>query len=505
MEMKQQLRMAQQLVMTPQLQQAIKLLQLSRMELIDSIRDEMLENPILVEEGMDESPSQAAEQADAPADGPAPPSAEKPADLVSQPDEVAAAVQGTDGVVDASPSDTGTKDPAGDIDWENYLDTYQSPAPGPSIRRSADDLPSIEQTLTKTPGLTDHLTWQLRMSRMDEVEEAIAMVVIHNLDDYGYLKDVTVEEIGEQVEEPPEKVEAVLKRVQEFDPVGVAARDLRECLLLQAAVHYPQDEDLSTVIRDHLSNLERKNYQAIVREIKQPLEEVIEIAKIVASMEPRPGRMYTGQDTHYVSPDIHVLKVGDEYITVLNEDGLPKLKVSDYYRRSLAGSGNKDTKEYINEKLRSAVWIIRSIHQRQRTILKVTESIVKFQREFLDKGIAYLKPLILRDVADDIGMHESTVSRVTTNKYVHTPQGLFELKYFFNSGIRRYGEDDIASEAVKDKIKHIVSAENTRKPYSDQQIVRILAEQDIHIARRTVAKYREMLGILPSSKRKSLF
>jgi len=499
-EMKQQLRMTQSLVMTPQLQQAIKLLQLSRMELIENIQTEMLENPVLVEEGMDESPTDAATAA-----GEA--EAER-AEAAPAPAATTADKATGDAKVEAAPEPTtaAEKDPIGDIDWENYLDTYSNQAAtGPTVRRAADELPSIEATLTKSPNLTDHLEWQLRLTKMDATLEALGLMVIHNLDDNGYMADVTCEEIADQADVAPEQVEEALRRVQLLDPVGVAARDLRECLLIQAKHHHPADEELAQVVEEHLANLERKNYQAIARDMKLPMEEVIEIARTVSELDPKPGRMFAGSDTHYVSPDIYVVKVGDEYEIVLNEDGLPKLRVSDYYRKALQGSDEKSAKDYIHEKLRSAVWIIRSIHQRQRTIYKVTESIVKFQREFLDKGIAYLKPLILRDVADDIGMHESTVSRVTTNKYVHTPQGLFELKFFFNSGIRRYGSDDIASEAVKDKIKHIVSGENPKKPFSDQAIVRILAQQDIHIARRTVAKYRDILGILPSSKRKNLF
>lgn len=497
-EMKQQLRMTQSLVMTPQLQQAIKLLQLSRMELIENIQSEMLENPVLVEEGMDQSPTDAAQEA-------AGEGGERTFDEVAA--SLAGRVEGkTDSATEVKDAGPAEKDPIADIDWENYLDTYASqPSTGPTVRRTNDELPSIEATLTKSPDLTDHLEWQLRMTKLDPTLEALGHMVIHNLDDNGYLSDATCEELAEQAEVELELVEQALAMVQHLDPVGVAARDLRECLLIQAKHHQPHDEELAQVISGHMSNLERKNYQAIARDMKLPMEEVIEIARTVSEFDPKPGRVYSGADTHYVSPDIYVVKVAEEYEIVLNEDGLPKLRVSDYYRSALQGSKEKEAKEYIHEKLRSAVWIIRSIHQRQRTIYKVTESIVKFQREFLDKGISYLKPLILRDVADDIGMHESTVSRVTTNKYVHTPQGLFELKFFFNSGIRRYGSDDIASEAVKDKIKVIVSGEDLKKPFSDQAIVRILAQQDIHIARRTVAKYRDILGILPSSRRKSLF
>ncbi|MFQ5457211.1 MAG: RNA polymerase sigma-54 factor, partial [Myxococcota bacterium] len=233
-------------------------------------------------------------------------------------------------------------------------------------------------------------------------------------------------------------------------------------------------------------------------------EKVTEAARVISHLEPKPGRPFSDQESFYITPDIYVHKVGENYVIVLNEDGMPKLRISSFYRDVLYGrsSTSKVTKEYIQEKLRSAVWLIKSIHQRQRTIYKVVESIVKFQRDFFDKGINCLKPLNLRDVADDIGMHESTISRVTTNKYVHTPQGIYELKFFFNSGINISGGEHVASEAVKDRIRKIILAENPARPFSDQKIVEILRQSDIEIARRTVTKYREILGILSSTKRK---
>ena len=257
------------------------------------------------------------------------------------------------------------------------------------------------------------------------------------------------------------------------------------------------------IITKHLANLEKKNYQAIAKDLDQPVEEIYEAAKVIMDFDPKPGREYTAEEPTYITPDVYVHKVGDKYFVVANDDGLPKLKISDFYRTALAGGAK--AREYIQEKLRSAQWLIRSIQQRQRTIVRVTESILKFQREFFDKGTAHLKPLILRDVAEDIGMHESTVSRVTTNKYVHTPQGIFELKYFFNSGIARTDGDDLASEAVKLKIKQIIGSESPKSPHSDQRIVELLKDQNIEIARRTVAKYREQLRILSSSKRRQVF
>jgi len=392
---------------------------------------------------------------------------------------------------------------ASEIDWDNYLENYSSAPSMPSYKPSSEELPSLESTLTKKTSLFEHLVWQLKLSKFDEVDEKIGMLIIGNLDLDGYLKEPSIEEIAEEAEAPVERAEAVLKRIQLFDPVGVAARSLQECLLIQARHQGADDDILVRILTDHLANLEKKNYQAIARDLKEPVEEIYEAAKVIMQFDPRPGREYTTEEPHYITPDVFIHKVGDKYFVVPNDDGLPKLKISSFYRSAL--NGTPKAREYIQDKLRSAQWLIRSIQQRQRTIVKVTESIIKFQRDFFDKGIAYLKPLILRDVAEDINMHESTISRVTTNKYVHTPQGIFELKFFFNSGISRTDGDEVASEAVKTKIKQIIAAEDARHPYSDQKIVELLKDQTIDIARRTVAKYREQLGILSSSKRKQLF
>jgi RNA polymerase sigma-54 factor len=292
--------------------------------------------------------------------------------------------------------------------------------------------------------------------------------------------------------------------VQQCDPVGVAARDLRECLLIQARFHQ-FGAIVEDVISSHMENLEKKNYQAIARTMDLELDEVIEAARIISQMEPHPGRPFAGDDAQYVTPDIYVKKIDGDWATVLNEDGMPRLKISSFYRNALSGNSSEETKKYVTDKLNSAAWLIRSIQQRQKTIVKVTESIVKFQKDFFDRGVDCLKPLILRDVADDIGMHESTVSRVTNNKYVHTPHGIFELKYFFNSSINKTDGDNLASEAVKSKIKVLIQQEDPKDPFSDQALVELLKKDGIEIARRTVAKYREMMGVLPSSKRKRLF
>jgi RNA polymerase sigma-54 factor len=261
------------------------------------------------------------------------------------------------------------------------------------------------------------------------------------------------------------------------------------------------------MLTDHISDLEGRKYPAIAKALGVTLDEVLAAAKLISGLDPRPGRPFNQEEVHYISPDIFVYKIGEEYVVVLNDEGLPNLRINSFYRNALSGGAKVDEKagEYIQEKMRGAVWLIKSIHQRQRTIYKVTKSIVKFQRDFFDRGIEYLKPLVLRDVAEDIEMHESTISRVTTNKYVQTPQGLFELKYFFNSGINTTEGESVASESVKSKIKEIISGENTRKPYSDQKMVELLKDVGIEIARRTVTKYREMLGIGSSTERKRHF
>ncbi|MEE9567258.1 MAG: RNA polymerase factor sigma-54, partial [Desulfobacteria bacterium] len=261
------------------------------------------------------------------------------------------------------------------------------------------------------------------------------------------------------------------------------------------------------IIRNHLKHLENKNYKAISRALGVGLGDVLSAVDIIIRMEPKPGRQFSDEEPQYISPDVFVYKVGDEFVIVLNEDGMPKLRISSFYKKALSNKGEEfagRTRDYIKSKLRSAVWLIRSIHQRQRTIYKVVESIICFQRDFLEKGLVHLRPMVLRDVAGDIGMHESTVSRVTTNKYVHTPQGIFELKFFFNSSISRFNGEAIASASVKEKIRQIIESEDPTKPYSDKKMVDILESSNINIARRTVAKYREMLGVLSSNKRKNI-
>jgi len=484
-ELKQQLRLSQSLVMTPQLQQAIKLLQLSQLELVASVQAELEQNPVLEE---------VAEGDDDPLHDNV---AEAAAEAIPEQTTEQEAHSG-DGAMEAA------ADRLADIDWQSYAEAY----PQTSYAGSGggeEERRSFEATATKRESLQDHLTWQLQLSTMPEEDQLAASWVIGNLDDNGFLQS-PADEIARQSGAPIERVEAAIARIQRLDPPGIAARDLRESLLLQLDALHIKDPLVRVLVSEHLQPLQKREFKALMRDTGATIEALAAAAHVIGNLEPRPGRAFGGEDPIYIVPDIYVHKVGDDYHVVLNEDGLPKLKLNALYRDVLAKSRDvaKDTREYVQERVRSALWLIKSIHQRQRTIYKVMESIVRFQREFFDRGIAYLKPLNLRDVADDIGMHESTVSRVTTNKYCHTPQGIFELKYFFNSSINRVEGDAIASESVKERIRKLVATEDPKNPLSDQRIAEILKSTNIDIARRTVTKYREAMNILSSTQRRAV-
>jgi RNA polymerase sigma-54 factor len=487
LDLKQTVKLSQQLVMTPQLQQAIKLLQLSRLELINQVQQELQENPVLEETLDEESPEPGTPEAAAAGEGMGESISEPPAPPAE--DSAADSAEAT------------AEQMISDVDWENYIDS----APQTSLSRPDDDRPPLDANLTPPTSLSDHLLWQLGFADFSEKEVQVALLVIGNLNEDGYLEH-ELAEIASELGVELAFAEAVLRRVQHFDPVGVASRNLSECLLVQMGVAKVDSPLALRIASRHLDLLQRKDYRGIARAEETSVEEVAAAARIIGSFEPRPGRAYSGDEPVYITPDIFVHKLGNEYHVVLNEDGMPKLRVSPAYRGVLGDRtpSSKDTRDYVREKLRSAVWLIKSIHQRQRTIVKVMESILRFQRGFFDRGPEALRPLNLRDVADDIGMHESTVSRVTTNKYVQTPHGVYELKFFFNSSIRTSDGDTIASESVKEKIGKLIRAEDRRHPHSDQKLVELLRGENIDIARRTVTKYREALGILSSTRRREI-
>ena len=488
-ELKQNLKLSQQLIMTPQLQQAIKLLQLSRQELVEAINQEMEENPLLEEiapeEGTDDTINEEYEK-----------------DVLSAERENIKAIEHTEEL--NVEKGAGTEE----FDWASYLEDY-GPVGATYGGRDGEET-SWDNVLTESQSLAQYLTWQMKMSSFAEDEERVCSQIIGNLDPNGYLC-ATITEIAQLENVSEEFVEAVLKRVQEFDPPGIAARNLQECLLIQSKMLGVKNKIIEVIIKDFLKELELKNYVHIAHKLKVPLREVEIAILLINGMNPKPGSIYSEEKTQPIIPDVYVVKAGDEYKIILNDDGLPRLRISNFYREIMGGlSGHalheaEDGKKYIKDKVQSATWLIKSIQQRQNTIYKVAESIVKYQKEFFDRGIDFLKPLVLRDIANDIEMHESTISRVVSNKYMHSPQGIFEMKYFFGSSIKRTSDGTIASKSVKEEIKQIISGEPPRKPYSDCEIVDMLKAKGVNIARRTVAKYREMMGILPSSKRKKYF
>ncbi len=584
----------QRLVMTQSLQQAIRLLQLSRAELMDSIGEALSENPMLEEVPMADI---------GPGDTPSP------------------ITQGEGSTTDfETPAQASERV---EIDWQNYFtDLARSPTEGAGSYRDTDEeRPGLAQTLTRGSTLREHLEEQLATQDFDIVLLRIAEDIIGNLDDDGYFRPSRLDvrggndalrrsllrqaqaqgnearEVGaglvltwmtdQEMQQWQELAEAkgfetevyaanslrdialrcraseeeviqALDLVKSLDPVGIGSRDLRECLALQAEQRYPEEPLLHRLIDQHLPRIESRDYAAIRKDLRCTAEELERLVHTLATLEPRPGRRFTGETARYITPDVFVTKVGDDYLVTLNEDGLPKLRVAGYYQAALAGeepgshaevhaqretNGHKDSstppsgrdqqrdkaREYLQEKLRAATWMIRSIHQRQSTIQRVTESIMRFQRPFLDQGVDKLRPLVLREVAEDVGLHESTVSRVTTNKYVHTPQGIYELKYFFGSRIVAQGGEDMAASAVRQAIKKLLEREKPASPLSDQEIAEILqgswdrgrmlarlqcTESQVEglrptspmdIARRTVAKYREQLGIESSSKRRKAY
>lgn len=484
-ELKQNLKLTQQLIMTPQLQLAIKLLQMSRLELVDMVQQEMEENPLLEEVASDEDPE--IEQKI------------EPAETVEEDREEPQTVQRTEEL-------TGEGDGREDFDWDNYLEDY-GPM-GITYDRKEATSTSWDNLLVAKPSLTDHLIWQLRLSSLNDDERRVGEQIIGNLDQNGYLV-ATADEIAVQEKVPSEFVEGVLKKIQEFDPVGIAARDVRECLLLQAKMAGDARSLVERIIVDHLKELEIRNYAYIARKLKVSIDDVLAAVLIISHMDPRPGSVFNEERIQAIVPDVYVLKSDEGYKIVLNDDGLPRLRISNYYREIMAGMNSRvkqeGGKKYIRERVQSATWLIKSIQQRQKTIYRISESIVKFQKDFFDQGIGSLKPLILRDIADDVEMHESTISRVVTNKYMHTPRGILELKFFFGSGIHKNGSENISSKSVQEDIRKIISGENPRKPFSDQEIVKMLADSGITIARRTIAKYRDMMGVPPSSRRKKYF
>jgi len=540
-DLKQQLNISQRLehrlVMTQQMQQAISMLQLSHLELIEQINEELLENPILQEaddsSGDDASGEDAFDEGYGDESGGSRDSLElgavgdrRAVDEGRDSLELAAVgaasgdgtgeegggpdVGGSDELLSEVPSSENLSlaqedHLREDVEWNAYVadSANYTPDQGLYDPSALEEWVPPENRLASKPTLSEHLLWQLQVSDLTPHERAAGEFIIGNLDADGYLTSITLEEIAQKTSLLLETVERALAKIQQFDPVGVAARDLVECLLIQATHFGTVDPVMETILARHLKELERKDYGTIARALKIPVEEVLETVKAILVLDPHPGRAYGSEDVTYIVPDVYIYRQGDDYQVSLNDDGMPRLRLS---QKFLATHDQAAVKEYIEQKKRHAKWLIQAIQMRQETILRVTRSILKFQRDFFDFGPTRLRPLTLREVAVDVERHESTVSRVTTNKYAHTPHGLFELKYFFRNAVSRTdGGEDMASEVVRNRIRVLIEAENPKKPMSDQELVAALAREGIEIARRTVQKYREQLGILNSSQRKRFF
>jgi RNA polymerase sigma-54 factor len=508
LEQKLSLKLAQKLVMTPSLQQAIKLLQMTRMELDTLLTQELVENPVLEESSEieeDEAPREEERKEKESADGEAE-------------GEGAAKEEAAGPELDHTES-------MENIDLDAYFGDYWESSGYSSMIEEREE-PPIENSLSREPDLYDHLLWQLHMAEVEPRQREIAELIIGNLDPDGFLV-ATPDEIcamgrngcdadwdgangGESADYELAEVHAALELVRGFDPPGIASSSLPESLLRQMdALGIAEDALARRIILEAWDLFLRRQFPAVAKRLGVELAALEAELEIIKSLETHPGRKFSTERPHYIEPDVFVRRVGDEYVIQLNDDGLPRLRVSRAYRRMLQAMRSEgrqsEAQQFIKDKIRSAVWLIKSLDQRQRTIYKVAASIVRQQREFLDQGIEHLRPMVLRDVAEDIGMHESTVSRVVSNKYIHTQRGLFPMKFFFHSGIDREYGDNISSLTVKRKIEQMIQAEDPKRPLSDSELMRILNREGIQIARRTVAKYRDELSIPSSTERKQIF
>jgi len=491
LEQKLRLKLAQRLVMTPSLQQAIKLLQLSRLELEETLTQEILENPILdVEEQEEEAPQTEAPEA----------ASETASTAASQED-------------DALPS---AEETYADIDVEAFFADYLADGgrvEGPSMAFSSDSEVPLENFLSASPGLYDHLLWQLHLQSAPDSLVEVAEFIIGNLDEDGFLR-ATDEEIAEGTGAEHEAVVQAVELVQSLDPPGIATRSLRECLLTQVRVleggEIPEAEGdllerVELILDQHFDIFLHQKWEALATVVGCEVTEFKAVLEIIQCLEPKPGRVYHQEKNAYIQPDVYIRKIDGAYTITLNDDGLPRLRINSRYARMLEGSSDPQVNSYLREKMRNAVWLMKSIDQRQRTIYKVAQSIVSFQRAFLDFGLEHLKPMVLRQVAEDIGMHESTISRVVSNKYMYTPRGLFPMKFFFHSGVDSARGENVSSLVVKERIRKLVEAEDSSRPLSDSKIMKMLQREGIRLARRTVAKYREEMNIPSSDKRKKVF
>jgi RNA polymerase sigma-54 factor len=472
------LKVAQKQILTPGLVQMVSVLALNKLELREMINQEMIANPVL-EEVPEEVPSLEEVEKKIESEG------EKP--VITPPE---------------APARNGDNhDSFEEIDFGSFFDEYLDPG----YRSPAVEIvekPSFENFLSQPTSLADHLEWQLSLSICSDEVRRAGESIIGNLNEDGYLT-ATLEEIAQTGGHEPDDVEEALLLVQEFDPLGVAARDVRECLLIQLKTLAPENTLAQQIVSDHLKQLQNKQYREIARALDRPVKVVERAVEVIRKLDPRPGQRYNSSQARLIEPDVAFVKTGDGFQVILNEDGLPQLRLSHHYRRMLdEGSTTREVRNYVKERFTSAIQLIKNIEQRKQTIVKVCEAIIRRQREFLDKGIDYLRPMMIKEVAEEVGVHPSTVSRAVASKYAHTPQGVYELRYFFSEAVQGPSGGSTSLINLKRLVKKMIEEEDPVRPLTDEQITQRLRELGFCVTRRTVAKYREDMRIPSTHQRR---
>ena len=509
----------QKMILTPQLRQRIEMLQMNSLELNELIEQEMVANPILEEvqpgeevqeisdnildqnsDSAEYSLENGADRSNAEPDTPVDVAPDIPdgASLNGNEEAAAADYEGDDDV------STEKTDAFDEIDYGREFQDYLDPGYRTQEIEYKDDAPSFEQFLTHSPSLSEHLEWQVNLLSLSPLHEEAAIQIIGNLDEDGRLA-ASVEEIAESCKTSVENVEAARKAVMQLDPVGCGATDVKECLLSQLEANGEGESLAATLVQDHLEDLQPHRLQHLSKATGRDLHELDKEIGKIRELDPYPGRRYTSDDALFVSPEVYIEKLDDDYVIFFADDGSPRLRISPTYHSMLDQSDtSKETRDFIKEKVRSAVDLLRNIEHRRQTIYRVVECIVSRQRDFLDKGVEHIKPMMLKDVAEDIGMHLSTISRVVNRKYAHTPQGVIELRRFFSEGMLNEEGEEVSTRILKLRIKKMVEEEDTKSPLTDDQIARVLSKEGVKLSRRTVAKYRDQMNIPGSRERKTV-
>jgi RNA polymerase sigma-54 factor len=522
--------LSQRLVLTPQLRQRIEMLQMTTLELTDLIQQQLLENPVLEEVPTQEEVQELAEKvldhlassdADSTFEAAAPESGGASSNGTGELEPISAAAglsddsvegvsgsveQGEEGIAEEGGADDTSRDAFEEIDFGREFQDYLDPGYKTQEIEYKEDAPTFEQFLTRPPSLADHLEWQLHMSPIDENACDAAVAVIGNLNADGRL-NATNEEIAVMGNWSEDVVEQARQTVMRLDPVGCGARDVKECLLVQLEVRGETDRLATRLINDHFADLQQHKLPNLSKQIGVEVELLLAELQFIRTLDPYPGRRYSSEEPILISPEIYIEKLDendDEYVIYFADDGSPRLRVSAQYQQMLTQGVSNETKSFIREKMRSAVDLLRNIEHRRQTIYKVVESIVARQRDFLDHGVQHIKPMMLKDIAEDIGMHLSTVSRVVNRKYAHTPQGVIELRRFFTEGMLNEDGEEISTRIIKLKIKKLIEEEDSHNPITDDQVVKILAKDGIKLSRRTVAKYRDQMQIPGSRERRAV-